>query len=91
MATIVFVPYEIDELIKSVTALKVLALVINLAIASTCSAKRLFGLRGGGKAVRAESTRTPDGLLSSVPPPALTGAAVISAIPQGAQGRVDLA
>ena len=55
VATIVFMPYEIDELIKSVTALKVLALVINLAIAAyLLYAKRLFGLRGGGKAERAE-------------------------------------
>ncbi len=36
-------------------ALKVLALVINLAIvAYLLIAKRLFGLRGGGKAERAE-------------------------------------
>ena len=55
VATIVFVPYEIDELIKSVTALKVLALIINLAIAVyLLYAKRLFGLRGGGRAERAE-------------------------------------
>ncbi len=55
VATIVFVPYEIDELTKSVTALKVLALVINLAIAAyLLYAKRLFGLHGGGKAERAE-------------------------------------
>ena len=55
VATIVFVPYEIDELIKSVTALKVVALVINLAVAVyLLYAKRLFGLRGGGKAERAE-------------------------------------
>jgi uncharacterized membrane protein (DUF2068 family) len=55
VATIVFIPYEIDELIKSVTALKVLAFVINLAIAVyLLYAKRLFGLRGGGKVERAE-------------------------------------
>jgi uncharacterized membrane protein (DUF2068 family) len=55
VATIVFVPYEILELIKSVTALKVVALVINVAIAVyLLFAKRLFGLRGGGKAERAE-------------------------------------
>jgi uncharacterized membrane protein (DUF2068 family) len=51
----IFVPYEIYELTKSVSALKVLALVINLAIvACLLIAKRLFGLRGGGKAERAE-------------------------------------
>jgi len=55
VATIVFVPYEIHELLKSVTALKVVALVINLAIAAyLLYAKRLFGMRGGGKAERAE-------------------------------------
>ena len=55
VSTIVFVPYEIHELTKSVTALKVVALVINLAIAVyLLFAKRLFGLRGGGKAERAE-------------------------------------
>ncbi len=55
VATIVFVPYEIDELIKSVTALKVVALIINLAVAAyLLYAKRLFGLRGGGRAERAE-------------------------------------
>ena len=55
VATIVFIPYEIDELVKGITALKVVALVINLAIAVyLLYAKRLFGLRGGGKAERAE-------------------------------------
>ena len=55
VATIVFLPYEIDELIKSVTALKLLALVINLAVAAyLLYAKRLFGVRGGGRAERAE-------------------------------------
>jgi uncharacterized membrane protein (DUF2068 family) len=55
LATVIFVPYEIYELTKSVSALKVLTLVINLAIvAYLLIAKRLFGLRGGGKAERAE-------------------------------------
>ncbi len=55
VATIVFLPYEIHELIKSVTALKVLALIINLAVAAyLLFAKRLFGLHGGGRAERAE-------------------------------------
>jgi len=55
VATIVFIPYEVYELTKTVTALKVAALVINLAIAVyLLFAKRLFGLRGGGKAERAE-------------------------------------
>jgi uncharacterized membrane protein (DUF2068 family) len=55
IATVVFVPYEIYELTKGISALKVLALVINVAIvAYLLVAKRLFGLRGGGKAERAE-------------------------------------
>src|SRR5580704_4056578 len=51
VATVIFVPYEIYELTKSVSALKVIALVI---MAYLLIAKRLFGLRGGGKAERAE-------------------------------------
>jgi uncharacterized membrane protein (DUF2068 family) len=52
--TIVFVPYEVYELAKGVSALKVLTLVLNLAVAIyLLRAKRLFGLRGGGKAERA--------------------------------------
>jgi uncharacterized membrane protein (DUF2068 family) len=55
VATIVFIPYEIDELIKGVTTLKALAFVINVAVAVyLLYAKRLFGLRGGGKAEHAE-------------------------------------
>jgi uncharacterized membrane protein (DUF2068 family) len=55
VATIVFIPYEIYELAKSITALKIVTLVINVAIAVyLLYAKRLFGLRGGGKAERAE-------------------------------------
>jgi uncharacterized membrane protein (DUF2068 family) len=55
VATIVFIPLEIHELLKSVTVLKVVALVINVAIAVyLLYAKRLFGVRGGGKTERAE-------------------------------------
>jgi uncharacterized membrane protein (DUF2068 family) len=54
VSTIVFIPIEIDELIKGVTALKVLAFIINVAIAVyLLYAKRLFGLRGGGRAEQA--------------------------------------
>ena len=54
VATIVFVPYEVYELAKSVTALKLVALILNLAVAVyLLLAKRLFGLHGGGKAERA--------------------------------------
>jgi uncharacterized membrane protein (DUF2068 family) len=55
LATIIFVPYEVYELTKGVSTLKVLALVLNLAVvAYLLFAKRLFGLHGGGKAERAE-------------------------------------
>jgi uncharacterized membrane protein (DUF2068 family) len=55
VATVVFVPYEVYELTKGVTWLKLLALVINVVIvAYLLVAKRLFGLHGGGKAERAE-------------------------------------
>ena len=58
IATAVFVPYEVYELGKSVSALKALALVVNLAIVVyLLFAKRLFGLRGGGRAERAERDR----------------------------------
>ena len=58
VATVVFVPYEIYELTKSITWLKLLTLVINLLIVIyLLLAKRLFGLRGGGKAERAERDR----------------------------------
>jgi uncharacterized membrane protein (DUF2068 family) len=54
VATVVFVPYEIYELTKTITWLKLLTLAINLLIVIyLLFAKRLFGLRGGGKAVRA--------------------------------------
>jgi uncharacterized membrane protein (DUF2068 family) len=55
IATVVFVPYEIYELTKSITWLKVLTLIINLVIVIyLLLAKRLFGLRGGGQAEQAE-------------------------------------
>jgi uncharacterized membrane protein (DUF2068 family) len=55
VATVVFVPYEIYELTKSVTALKIVTLIINLVIVGyLLVAKRLFGVRGGGRAERAE-------------------------------------
>ena len=51
IATTVFLPYEIYELAQKVSLLKVLALVINIAIAAyLLYAKRLFGLRGGAEA-----------------------------------------
>jgi uncharacterized membrane protein (DUF2068 family) len=51
VATIVFLPIEVYELTDSVTALKLVTLIINLAIAAYLLwAKRLFGLHGGQRA-----------------------------------------
>jgi uncharacterized membrane protein (DUF2068 family) len=80
VATVVFVPFEIRELTRGVSWLKVLALVINLLIVIyLLFAKRLFGLRGGGKAERAERERdtgwaaieraTPGPFVPVTPPP----------------------
>jgi uncharacterized membrane protein (DUF2068 family) len=58
VATILFMPYEIYELSRSVSPFKVVALVINIAIAAyLLFAKRLFGLRGGGEAEERERAR----------------------------------
>ena len=55
IATIVFIPYEVYELTKTISWLKVLTFVINLAIAVyLLYSKRLFGLWGGGRAEQAE-------------------------------------
>jgi uncharacterized membrane protein (DUF2068 family) len=54
--TAVLVPLEIYELVKRVSALKVLTLIINLVVVVyLLISKRLFGLRGGGAAERAEA------------------------------------
>ncbi len=58
LATVIFVPYEVYELTKSISALKIVALIINLAIvAYLVVAKRLFGVRGGYLAEQAEQER----------------------------------
>ena len=54
VATTLFIPFEIYELASSVSAFKIIVLLINLAVVSyLLFAKRLFGLRGGGKRERA--------------------------------------
>jgi uncharacterized membrane protein (DUF2068 family) len=78
LETGVFVPFEVYELTRSTTTLKVLALVINLAVLSYLLVrKRLFGVRGGGPADRAEREadsgwaaleRATPGLRASAPP-----------------------
>jgi uncharacterized membrane protein (DUF2068 family) len=58
IATIIFIPYEIDELAKGVSALKLITFLLNLAIAVYLVwAKRLFGLHGGRRAEDAERER----------------------------------
>lgn len=52
MATVGFLPFEVHELLKKVTAFRVAALVVNLAVlAWLLWTKRLFGLRGGHEAL----------------------------------------
>jgi len=51
LATVLLLPIEVYELSNKVSVLKVVTLVINVAIAVyLLLAKRLFGLRGGGRA-----------------------------------------
>jgi uncharacterized membrane protein (DUF2068 family) len=58
VATAVFLPLEVYELTKSLSPLKVIALVVNLAIVVyLLYAKRLFGLRGGAAAEEARRER----------------------------------
>jgi Predicted membrane protein (DUF2127) len=48
VSTSVFLPLEVYELIERVTALKIIAIIVNVAIVIyLLFAKRLFGLRGG--------------------------------------------
>ncbi len=58
IATTAFIPYEVYELVRTVSPFKVVALVVNVAIAVyLLYAKRLFGVRGGGAAEAAERER----------------------------------
>ena len=58
VATGAFLPYEVWELTKSVSPFKIVALIVNVAIAVyLLLAKRLFGLRGGGAAEERERER----------------------------------
>ena len=58
VATVAFIPYEIYELSRAVSTFKVVAFVVNVAIAVyLLYAKRLFGLRGGGAAEQHERQR----------------------------------
>ena len=59
IATTALVPFEVYELTNSVSAFKLIALVINLAVVVyLLLAKRLFGLRGGHAAEHARRERS---------------------------------
>lgn len=61
LATSILLPLEIYEIIDRGTVLKVIGFLINLAVVVyLLFAKRLFGLRGGGAAERAERDREMD-------------------------------
>ena len=58
VATTLLLPFEVYELTRTVSPLKVIALIVNLAIVVyLLFAKRLFGLRGGAAADEAERER----------------------------------
>jgi uncharacterized membrane protein (DUF2068 family) len=73
VATTVLLPLEVYELTTRITALKVVALLINIAIvAYLLYAKRLFGLRGGEHAQQAIRERDLGwGALERATPPAV--------------------
>ncbi len=58
VATVAFIPYEIYELSRAISAFKLAAFIVNIAIALyLLFAKRLFGRRGGGAADELEHKR----------------------------------
>jgi uncharacterized membrane protein (DUF2068 family) len=58
IATTVLLIPEVYELTGRITVIKIIALIINLAVVIyLVSAKRLFGIRGGGRAEAAEQAR----------------------------------
>ena len=76
VATCLFLPYEVYELARTVSPFKVVAIVINVAVAVyLLFAKRLFGLRGGGAADQAERERDVgwEALERSAPTPPAAG------------------
>jgi len=55
VATSIFLPLEVYELTERITWLRIAALIVNLgAVVYLVYSKRLFGVRGGGKAFEAE-------------------------------------
>jgi uncharacterized membrane protein (DUF2068 family) len=58
VATVVFLPLEVYEIVHKLSPLKILAFAVNVAIVVyLLLAKRLFGFRGGGAAEKAERRR----------------------------------
>jgi uncharacterized membrane protein (DUF2068 family) len=83
VATAVFLPYEIDELTRSVTVTKIGAFLINVAaVVYLVLAKRLFGARGGRAAYERELQS--ESLLE------VTAAARESGLPEGAGRDVGM-
>jgi uncharacterized membrane protein (DUF2068 family) len=59
VATTALVPFEVYELTNGLSAFKLIALIINVAVVLyLLIAKRLFGLRGGDRAVKADRARS---------------------------------
>jgi uncharacterized membrane protein (DUF2068 family) len=55
VATSIFIPLEVYELVERITWPRVIALAVNVgAVAFIVHRKRLFGVRGGGAAYEAE-------------------------------------
>jgi uncharacterized membrane protein (DUF2068 family) len=76
VATVIFVPYQVYELTKTISALKVLALVINLAIvAYLLSPSACSGCAAAARPSEPSRNGTPAGRLWSAPPPAVHAAA----------------
>lgn len=69
VATAGFLPLEIDELIKRVTAVRIAALIVNVAlIVWLLYKKHLFGLRGGVKTLQEETMIDWDDVLAAPTP-----------------------
>ncbi len=76
VATSILIPFEVYELTSSVSTLKLVTFVLNVAIAAYLLwSKRLFGLNGGqrAEAERLRSAVSWEALASSLPEPPPTG------------------
>ncbi len=72
-ATVGFLPFEIIELSKRVTAFRIGALALNLAVlAWLVWNKRLFGIRGGAAALEEASRRQSAEVLGAIEHPVAT-------------------